>query len=188
MKINFSVAASFLLFPVASFAQPAEVLNIAAQDDTSLMWLAHVWSGGQTEAHCRNTAAHGMPLPQGERYCELLSRTRGTVGLQTNLDGMVEMVTWTRPTLSQTDAQEITDSLDTMLRSRGLAGRACDREPMDGLTAQAMVWEGPDLLVYLSRITLTGQLPKLVTIAVDVPEEFPEAFCRPIAKEHADVP
>ncbi len=197
MRINFSVAVLLLLFPVAAIAQsgampesvvsdtPAGVLAIAAEDDTSLMWLAHVWSGGQTEAQCRNTAPHGMPLVPGERYCELLPGTSGIVGLQTSVGDTVTMVTWTRLTSGHEDAQAITDSLDVMLRGHGLAGRACHREPTDGL---AMVWESPELLVYLSRITLPGELPKLVTLAVDDPEAFPEAFCRPQEQEHAHVP
>jgi hypothetical protein len=192
MKINVLVCACLLLFPVAGLAQPTQktgpatadasagVLKIVAKDDTSLMWLAHIWSGGQTEAQCRNTAAAGMPsLLPGERYCELNSSTHGTVGLQTNVDGAVDIVTFTRLSLSHADAQKITDSLDVILRSHGLAGRACHREPMDGL---AMIWESQDLLVYLARITLTGQLPKLSTIAVRETEAFPPAFCRPIEK------
>jgi hypothetical protein len=179
-----------LLFPVAGLTQPtrntgpvvahapAEVLKIVAKDDTSLMWLAHVWSGGKKEAVCRNTAAEGMPsLLPGERYCELQSSTHGTVGLQTNVDGAVEIVTFTRLSLSHAAAQTITDSLDAILRSHGLSGRVCDRDAMDG---RAMVWESQDLLVYLSRITLTGQLPKLSTIAIRETEAFPKGFCRPI--------
>ena len=188
--IRFSVAAFLLQLPVVILAQPtrntgpvvtgapAGVLKIVAKDDTSLMWLAHVWSSGKTEALCRNTAAEGMPsLLPGERYCELQSSTHGTVGLQTNVDGGVEIVTFTRLALSHAAAQTITDSLDVLLRSHGLSGRVCDREAMDGT---AMVWESQDLLVYLSRITLTGQLPKLSTIAIREPEAFPKGFCRPI--------
>ena len=192
MKISIPISALLLVLPAAGLAQPIQktgpvvadspsgVLKIVATDDTSLMWLAHVWSGGQTEAQCRDKALHFMPpLLPGERYCELVSSTRGTVGLQTDVDGLVAMLTWTRLSLSHAAAQAITDSLDTMLRSHGLAGRACHREPEDGM---AMVWESPRLLVYLSRITLPGQLPKLVTIAIDVPEEFPKGLCRPVDK------
>jgi hypothetical protein len=144
------------------------------------MWLAHIWSGGQTEAQCRNTAAEGMPsLLPGERYCELQSSTHGTVGLQINVDGAVDIVTFTRLSLSHADAQTITDSLDTILRSHGLSGRACHREPTEG---SAMVWKSQDLLVYLNRITLAGQLPKLSTIAIRETQAFPEGFCRPIDK------
>jgi len=190
MKINVPICACLLLFPVAGLAQPAQktgpaiadasagVLKIAAKDDTSLMWLAHIWSGGQAEARCRYTIDHGRFLLPGERYCELFGGARGVVGLQLNVDSSIQLLTWDRPTLGHPDAQVITDSLDILLRSHGLTSRQCDKGIIPDGEVEGALWESPVLLVQLSRITLNGRLPKLMVMAVDIPAAYPAALCR----------
>lgn len=96
-------------------------------NETSLMWLARVWAGTTGSAACGSMPPFGDPLwfPDG-RYCGMVTPNRGVVGFQLDNRGVVHAITWHRNTASLLSAESITDSLDVVLRGRGLTTRRCE--------------------------------------------------------------
>ena len=160
--------------------QPLHLVATSRRVDSTMMWLAHVWSGGAGPAHCGLT-----PPPNevvwfpGGRYCEVRSPQRGQIGFRIDGLGRIRVLTWDRSTESRAHARSLSDSLDVVLRSRSLTQRLC--RPDSGYRADlpGMIWESPALLVHLSWITRGDDRPKLLAIAVNDPKEYPQFLCKP---------
>ena len=168
---------------VANLAEDMSSLRLAATSqraDSTMMWLAHVWSGSEGPARCGRTPPPNevMWFPGG-RYCELLSLDRGQIGLRIDERGLIRVLTWDRQTGSRAHARSLTDSLDGVLRRRSLTPRLC--RPDSGYRADlpGMIWENERLLVHLSWITRGDDRPTLLAIAVNDPKEYPHFLCKP---------
>ncbi len=62
----------------------------------------------------------------------------------------------------------------------GLAGRDCGVDSDPGREIRGFIWESPDLVVFLSRITPEGGVPRLTTMATDIPSAVPTAVVCPV--------
>jgi hypothetical protein len=145
-----------------------------------MMWLAHVWSGGEGPAQCgRTPPPNEVVWFPGGRYCEVRSEQRGQIGFRIDGLGRIRVLTWDRNTESRAHARSLSDSLDVALRSRALTQRLC--RPDSGYPADlpGMIWESAALLVHLSWITRGDDRPKLLAIAVNDPKEYPHFLCKP---------
>lgn len=91
--------------------------------------------------------------------------------------GEPSILNWERPTTGASDADRLIDSLSTAFARQGLALRQCGEGDVPAGRDRAMVWEGPDLLVHLSRIAPAEGPPKLYVVAMDEPAAFPTSVC-----------
>lgn len=149
--------------------------------ESSLIWAAREWAGRTGDAACGKVPAFGDPLwfPDG-RYCGLVTPDRGTVGLQLDARGVVHAVTWHRNTPSAPAAERIVDSLDVVLRRRGLTTTWCEPGSTPAGEVEPVLWETSDFLVHLSTIIPDTMPPRIVAMAIDRPAAFPRILCKPM--------
>lgn len=160
--------------------QPLYLLADSRRADATMLWLARIWSGTGGPARCGHTPPPNevMWFPGG-RYCELLSSERGRIGFRVDERGLIRVLTWDRRTESRAHARSIGDSLDVILRQRGLSQRLCRSDSGYRADLPGMIWENEGLLVHLSWITRGDEQPKLLAIAVNDPKEYPHSLCKP---------
>lgn len=165
----------------AESAEDTFTLGPAAASESSLIWLARELAGRTGVAPCGTVPAFGDPLwfPDG-RYCGLVTPDRGTVGFQLDARGVVHAVTWHRNAPNSAAAGRIVDSLDVVLKHRGLTTTWCAPGTSPAGEFDAVLWETEDLLVHLSTITPDTAPPRIVAMAVDLPAAFPRILCKPV--------
>lgn len=156
-------------------------LGPPAPGESSLIWTAREWAGRTGAAACGKVPAFGDPLwfPDG-RYCGLVTPDRGTVGFQLDARGVVHAVTWHRNTPSAAVAERIVDSLDVVLRRRGLTTTWCESGSTPAGEVEPVLWETNDFLVHLSTILPDTMPPRIVAIAIDQPAAFPRILCKSV--------
>jgi hypothetical protein len=174
---------------VARFAEePLQVEKNSRRPDSTLMSLAHLWSGGASPARCGRTPPPREPLSfPGGRYCEVLSPTRGRIGFRIDQTGRIRLLTWDRITDSRAHARSVGDSLDVVLRDRSSRTRLCRPDSPHRQDLPGMLWESGELVVHLSWTTPGDERPKLLAMAVDDPKEFPFFLCKPFDQARSDV-
>ncbi|MHB1223816.1 MAG: hypothetical protein ACYC2G_07185 [Gemmatimonadaceae bacterium] len=148
----------------------------------TLSGLAVGWSGGQGEPRCQDHGPRGEYLGgMGDQYCEWVppagSGVVGSVSAHANALGRPTMLTWERPARDAADADRIIDSLGTALTGYGLAGRDCGVGSDPGPEIRGFIWESQDLVVFLSRITPEGGVPRLMAMVFDIPSAVPDMAC-----------
>ena len=160
--------------------QPLYLLVDSRRPDATMLWLAQIWSASAGPARCGHTPPPNevMWFPGG-RYCEVLSADRGRIGFRVDERGLIRVLTWDRRTDSRAHARSIGDSLDVILRQRGLSQRLCRSDSGYRADLPGMIWENEGLLVHLSWITRGDDRPKLLAIAVNDPKEYPHGLCKP---------
>ncbi|MDQ3674465.1 MAG: hypothetical protein M3365_08840 [Gemmatimonadota bacterium] len=167
--------------------QPLHLLATSNRVDSTMMWLARIWSAGQGPARCGRTPPPNevMWFPGGQ-YCEFLSPQRGQIGFRVDDRGLIRVMTWDRRTDSRAHARSLTDSLDVVLRSRALTPRLCRSDSGYRADLPGMLWESEGMLVHLSWITRGDERPKLLAIAVTDPKEYPHFLCKPFDQAEAE--
>lgn len=174
---------------VARFAEePLLVVKNSRRPDSTLMSLAHLWSGGAGPARCGRTPPPNEPMSfPGGRYCEVLTPTRGRIGFRIDQAGRIRLLTWDRVTDSRAHAKSVGDSLDVALRGRSSRTRLCRPDSPHRQDLPGMLWESGELVVHLSWTTPGDERPKLLAMAVDDPKEFPFFLCKPFDQARSDV-
>jgi hypothetical protein len=127
----------------------------------------------------------GTQPPQGEfiwfaggDYCEWITPTRGRIVAQRDDQHHVHAVILNRQTNNEAHAHEIIDSLATTLRSFGLTERECAPGSSPAGAIRSWLYEDrTGLIVHLSEITGAASPPRLLALAVDVPNAFPPGLC-----------
>jgi hypothetical protein len=128
----------------------------------------------------------GSEPPQGEfiwfaggDYCEWLTPTRGRIVAQRDEQHRVHVVILNRQTNGAADAGVVLDSLATTLRSFGLSGRECPPGSSPAGAIRSWLYEvRTGLIVHVSEITPPTSQPRLLVLAVDIPNTFPPVLCQ----------
>jgi hypothetical protein len=182
LSVLFSLAGCARQAPslAAKFAEePLHLVKNSRRADSTLMSLAHFWSGGASPARCARTPPPRETISfPGGRYCEVLSPTRGRIGFRIDQTGRIRLLTWDRITDSRAHARSVGDSLDVVLRDRSSRTRLCRPDSPHRQELPGMLWESGKLVVHLSWTTPGDERPKLLAMAVDDPKEFPFFLCR----------
>lgn len=144
--------------------------------------LAQSWSGPRGRAHCQSSGPRGEYLGvPGSSYCEWPAPAGSAGGDKLSATynelGGPALLTWERTTFGVADAKRLSDSLGVALVKRGLNERACRGSDVPAGKASMTVWEGPTLLVALSRIDPTEGPPRVTLMATDGPKAFPAVLC-----------
>lgn len=165
----------------AESAEDSFALGPASAAEPALIWLAREWAGRTGVAQCGKVSAFGEPLwfPNG-RYCGLVTPDRGTVGFQLDARGVVHAVTWQRNVPSSAAAARIVDSLDVVLKQRGLTTTWCAPGSSPAGEVDSVIWETGDLLIHLSTFAPDTVPLRIAAIAVDLPAAFPRVLCKPV--------
>jgi hypothetical protein len=128
----------------------------------------------------------GSEPPQGEflwfaggDYCEWVTPTRGRIVAQRDEQHRVHVVILNRQTDGAANSRVVLDSLSTTLRSFGLSGRECPPGSSPAGAIRSWLYEiRTGLIVHVSEITPTTSQPRLLVLAVDIPNSFPPVLCQ----------
>ena len=163
-----------------SLPAPAPDSTAAVTGDALLMRITNYMVGEWHAPVC------GSEPPQGEfiwfaggDYCEWMTPTRGRIAAQRDDQQRVHVVTLNRQTNGAADSRAILDSLATTLRSFGLSGRECPPGSSPAGAIRSWLYEvRTGLIVHVSEITSTTSQPRLLVLAVDIPNSFPPYLCQ----------
>ena len=175
-----SLALGCLLL-LATACQTAATADDASGGAPTIGRLIMLWSGGQESATCRVAGPGDNPALDVGQPCEWApvpgSGAVGRVSGSLDSSGRPTLITWMRPTEGTADADRLIDSLGTAFAGHGLTHRDCGSGATPAGQVRGMLWEGPTLVVHLSRITPDSGAPRLAVMAIDQPDEFPDVLC-----------
>ena len=151
----------------------------AVSPDSPLMRITSFLVGEWREPVCGSEPSQGeFTWFAGGDYCAWLTPTRGRIVAQRDQQHRVHAVLLTRQTNGEANARLILDSLATTLRSLGLSGRECAPGSVPAGGVRSWLYKDrTDLLVNIQEITPPAGPPRLVGVAVDIPNAFPPALC-----------
>lgn len=153
---------------------------VAVDGDALLMRITNFLVGEWRAPVC------GSEPPQGEflwfaggDYCEWVTPTRGRIVAQRDEQHRVHVVILNRQTNGAANSRVVLDSLDTALRSFGLSGRECPPGSSPAGAIRSWLYEvRTGLIVHISEITPPTSQPRLLALAVDIPNTFPPVLCQ----------
>jgi hypothetical protein len=161
-----------------STAVPADSAGLVV-DGSALARLTSFFVGQWRAPVCGPEAPEGefIWMPGGD-YCEWKTEARGRIGAQRDSRHHVIAITVNRNTNGEPQARAIVDSISTIVRSWGLNGRECARSSSPAGDVRSWIFKRSDIGVHVSQITPRSGLSRLLVIAVENPNEVPDAICR----------
>jgi hypothetical protein len=150
-----------------------------ADANAPLMRIASIFLGEWREPVCSSEPPAGETIWfAGGDYCEWTSPTRGRIVAQRDGQHGVHVVILNKQTDNEADAHGILGSLATGLRSFGLSERECAPGSSPAGAVRSWLYHEPNgVTIHVSEITPTGGQPRLMAMAVDMPDSFLRTLC-----------